>query len=161
MPFEEKPTEKHRSLWPYLIAGAVIVVAVVVGLGLFSTHKAKHSPATTSLPFGPAEKAYVSNVRFEQPKMSRYANMLHQEVTYVTGEIYNNGNRTIANMQVTMQFHDVQNHVVYSKSVRPLGANPKPLGPGQMRSFDLGFDQIPDTWNEVYPTIQVTGLLLK
>lgn len=161
MPFEAEPTEKHRSLWPFLIAGAVIVVAVLVGFGLFSTHTARHSPATMPLPFGPTEQAYVSNVRFEHPKMSRYANMLHQEVTYVTGDIYNDGNRTITNMQVTMEFRDVQNQVVYTKSVRPMGANPKPIAPGQMRAFDLGFDQIPDTWNEVYPKIRVTGLLLK
>ena len=114
-----------------------------------------------ALPFGPAEQSYVSHVRFEHPNMSRFANMLRQEVTYVTGDIYNDGNRTIANLQVTMEFRNVQNQIVYRKTVRPLGADPQPIGPGQMRSFDLGFDQIPDTWNEVYPTIHVTGLLLK
>ena len=161
MPFETEPSEKQRSLLPFLLAGAVIVVVVVVGFGIFSTQSARHSPATMPLPFGPAEQGYVSNVRFEHPNMSRYANMLHQEVTYVTGDIYNNGNRTIANLQVTMEFRNVQNQVVYRKSVRPLGTNPQSIGPGQMRSFDLGFDQIPDTWNEVYPMIRVTGLLLK
>lgn len=161
MPFEMEPTERNRSLWPFLVAGAVIVVVVLVAFGLFSSQPAGHAPAARPLPFGSAEQGYAPNVQFQNLHMSRFANMLHQQVTYVMGDINNSGNRTIGDLEITLEFKNVQGQVVYRRTVRPLEPNPMPIGPGQRRSFDLGFDQVPDDWNEAYPTIRVTGLVLQ
>lgn len=160
MEFGVEPKEKHRPLWPFLVAGAVIVVVLIFAFGLVSHHSAREAPGTKPLPFGPAEQSYAANVKFENLTMSRFENMFHQQVTYVMGDIQNEGNRTVGNLAITLEFRNIQNQVVFRQTVRPLGPNPTPLQPGQIQSFRLGFDQIPPDWNEQDPNIHVTGLVL-
>lgn len=161
MNFQVEPTEKPRSLWPSLLAGAVIVVLLLVVFGFLSRHSARQSPAAKPLPFGSAEQGYAGSLKFENLKMSRFANMFNQEVTYLAGDIYNGGDRTIGNLAVTVEFHDVQNQVVMRETLRPLEPQPVPITPGERRPFRLGFEQVPDSWNMQYPTVRVTGLVLQ
>lgn len=160
MPLGIEPSEKHRPLWPFLLAGAAIVALVLLGFGLTSRHAARQAPATKPLPFGPAERSYASNLKFENLQLSRFENMFHQQVTYLAGDVYNAGNRTIDNLEVSVEFQNVEGQVVYREKVRPLGPDPTPLQPGARQTFRLGFDQIPADWNEAEPTIRVTGLAL-
>lgn len=161
MEFGLEPKEKRRSLWPFLLAGAAIVVVLLLAFGFLSHQSAKRAPIAKPLPFGPAEQHYASNVQFQNLSMSRFANMFHQEVTYLMGDIYNGGNRTVTNLEVTVEFQNVQKQVVLRQTVRPMGPKPAPIGPGQQQSFRLGFDQVPSDWNMVYPKIRVTGLALR
>lgn len=158
--FEVSPSEKRRSMWPFLLIGAAVVIVVVVLLGVLGG-PARPGPARKPLPFGAAEQAYAPNVKFTNPKMSRFANMLNQDVTYVDGEIVNEGNRSIAALAVTVVFRNVENKVVKRQTVRPLHPGAAPIAPGERRPFRLAFDQIPDSWNMRYPDMQVTGLVLR
>jgi hypothetical protein len=161
VPLEMGPGEKRRSLWPFLVGGAIIVVVVLVIFGFFSGPSGSNAPSAKALPFGPADQSYAADVKFENLRMSRFANILHQQVTYVMGDIYNAGNRTIGDLQINMEFRDVEGKVVYQETLRPLEPNPVPIRPGERRSFQLAFDQIPSDWNEANPTIRVTGLVLQ
>jgi len=152
--------EKSRPLWPFLLAGTAIVVLVLLGFGLASRHAARQAPAAKPLPFGPAEQSYAKNLQFENLKMSRFENMFHQQVTYLAGDVFNTGIRTVGNLEIGVEFRNIQNQVVLRQKVRPLGPSPTPLEPGERHSFRLGFDQVPAAWNEQYPAIRVTGLAL-
>lgn len=161
MPFEVEPTEKRRRLWPFLVLGAVVIVGVLVFFGFFSGQSGRTAPSAKTLPFGPAEQSYAANVKFENLHVSRFANILHQQVTYVMGEIDNAGNRTIGDLEINVEFRDVEGKIVYQEKLRPLEPNPVPIRPGERRSFQLAFDQIPSDWNEANPTIRITGLILQ
>jgi len=67
-----------------LIGGAVL-------LSRYSTPA--DSEVEKPLPMGSAEQAYASQIHFLEPKMSRAANFLNQEVTYVFCTVENGGNR--------------------------------------------------------------------
>jgi hypothetical protein len=159
--FEVGPTEKPRSLWPFLVIGAAIVVVVVLALGWLGGKSTQLSPAQKPLPFGSAEQSYAPQLKFENLKMSRFANMFDQEVTYIEGDVVNQGNRTIADLQVTVVFRSVQEKVVRREVVRLLGPRPQPIPPGGKQSFRAGFEEIPDTWNMRDPDIRVSGLLFQ
>jgi hypothetical protein len=159
--FEVGPTEKRRSLWPFLVIGAAIVVVVLLALGWLGKESARQSPAQKPLPFGSAEQSYAPQLKFENLKMSRFANMFDQEVTYIAGDVVNQGNRTIADLQVTVVFRSVQNKVVRREVVRLLGMRPQPIPPGGKQSFRVGFEQVPDTWNMRDPDMRVSGLLFQ
>jgi hypothetical protein len=158
--FQIDPVEKRRSLWPFLLIGAGVVILLLALFGLLG-RSGRPERAAKPLPFGAAEQAYAKNVKFENPKMSRFANMLNQDVTYVDGDIVNQGNRSIAALEVTVVFRNVENRVVKRQTVRPLHPGAAPIAPGEHRPFRLAFDQIPDDWNMQYPNMQVTGLLLR
>ncbi|MDE3135094.1 MAG: DUF2393 family protein [Acidobacteriota bacterium] len=158
--FKIESEEKHRSLWPFLLIGVVVVAVLVVVFG-WVERPGPPGPAAKPLPFGAAEQAYAGKVKFENLKMSRFANFLNQEVTYIDGDIVNQGDRSIAALAVTVEFRNIENKVVMRQTQRPLSEQAAPIAPGERRSFRLAFEQIPDDWNMQYPKIQVTGLVLR
>jgi hypothetical protein len=112
-----------RELPVAFLAGAVIVALLVGGAILWSKHSAAtESAAPPPLPMGAAEQAYASEIKFSEPNtpMSRASNFLNQEVTYIFGTVENDGPRTINQIEVTLEFHDVFNQVVLRDSQRLL-----------------------------------------
>ncbi len=160
MNFQVTPAEKPRPLWPFLLIAAAVVVLLLGLFAWFGRQPAGKGPAETRLPFGASELAYAANVKFEHLKVSRFANMLNQVVTYLSGDVVNQGNRTIANLEVTVEFRNVRNQVVLRDTLTALGSPPAPVAPGGRSAFQLGFEGIPDDWDMQVPGIQVTGLVL-
>ena len=92
--------------------------------------------------------------------MSRAANLLNQEVTYVFGVLSNDGDRTIRELEVTIEFRDSLNQVVLRDTRRFIGPRAKPVEPLRRREIEMTFDHVPDDWNRQYPSLRVTGLVL-
>jgi hypothetical protein len=153
-----------REMPVAFLAGAVIVAILVVGAVLWSTH-ASRTPAAApaALPFGSAEQAYASQINFTKPQntpMSRATNFLNQEVTYIFGTAENDGPRTVNQIQVTLEYHDIFNQVVLrdTKTILPEQSS---LAPGQHYDFQLSYEHLPEQWNQQYPTMKISGLDLK
>lgn len=158
----EEPEDKKR-FWISLAAGAGIVLILVAAIFLFTRQTgAPGAGAVEHLPFGAEEQAYAAHIHFLGLQMSRAANFLNQEITYVTGQVSNDGVRTIREVEVTLEFHDPFNQVVLRETRALLGApRARPLEGGQRRDFQVSLEHVPDTWNHQYPSIQVTGLKLE
>ena len=153
---------KKREMPVAFLAGIAIVAIVVAGAVFWSAHSGSATPtAPQALPMGAAEQAYASQITFSEPKMSRAANFLNQEVTFVFGTVQNNGPRTVNQIQVTLEFHDVFNQVVLRDSQRLFPDRTAPLAPGQQFDFQLSYEHVPEQWNMHYPTVRVSGLDLK
>ena len=155
--------KQEKSGFPVAFAVGVAIVALLLGGAYFFTQKsASEGPrAAQALPMGPAEQAYAGKIHFLDMKMSRAANLLNQEVTYVYAVLSNDGDRTIRELEVTVEFRDILNQVVLRDTRRPLGARTQPIEPLRRREIELTFEHIPEEWNRQYPTIKVTGLVLE
>ncbi|MGB6430206.1 MAG: FxLYD domain-containing protein [Candidatus Acidiferrales bacterium] len=157
-------TRKREMPVAFLI-GAVIVALLVGAAVLWSRHSATtQSTAPPPLPMGAAEQAYAPQIKFTRPAntpMSRATNFLNQEVTYVFGTVENDGPRTVNQIEVTLEFHDIFGQVVLRDQQRLFPATAGPLGPGQQYDFQLSYEHLPDQWNQQYPTMTITGLDLK
>ena len=154
---------EERSRLPFaFLVGIVIVAVLVSGAVLYSRYA---SPAGAEiekpLPMGPAEQAYAQQIHFLEPKMSRAANFLNQEVTFVFGSVENGGDRKVKQIEITLEFHDPFNQVVLRDTQRLFLPNAAPMLPGQQRDFQVGYEHISAQWNNGYPTIRVTGLSFK
>jgi hypothetical protein len=153
------PTEERSRLPVAFAAGLIIVALLVGGAVLLGRYSSPAGPQVLKpLPIGPPEQAYAPQIHFLEPKMSRAANFLNQEVTFVFGTLENSGNRRIKQIEITLEFHDVFNQVVLRDKQRLFGPGEAPLGPGQQRDFQVGYEAMPAQWNNVYPSIRVTGL---
>lgn len=145
------------------VAGLVIVgiaVGCIVVLTRYS-HLHQEQVASAKLPFGPEEKAYAENIRFDNIQMARATNLLNQEFTYVNGTLTNGGARSIRALSVTMEFRDPFNQVVLRDTEQPIGMGNAPLGAGQKRDFQITLEHVPAQWNQQVPTFRVTGLVLQ
>ncbi len=155
--------EETKSGMPTAFLAGLVVVALLLA-GVFLLTRSRSSGglvAEKPLPMGATEQAYAVQIHFSALKMSRAANFLNQEVTFLFGSVWNDGPRALHEIEVTIEFHDFFNQVVLRDSRRVLGARSAPLAAGRRREFQLGFEHVPQDWNKQFPSLRVTGLLFE
>ena len=162
-PGESSYTAERRRFPVAFLAGAIVMALLFGGFYLLTRILGSHGPAVAvKLPFGAAEQAYAERIHFTDLHMSRSTNMIKQEFTYVTGTMSNDGVQTIRAMEVTVEFRDALNQVILRDSqfvIAPQGD--PPLNAGLSREFQVTLEHVPAEWNQEYPAIRVTGLVLQ
>lgn len=153
--------EEESRFRPAMLVGAGVVVLLLGGVLLLTRKSERAVLSGQRLPLGSIEKAYAESIHFRDLRMSRAANFLNQEVTFLFGVVSNNGSRTIREMEVTVEFRNMINQLVLRETQRIFGRYAAPLPGGQSREFQLTFEHIPADWNRQYPSLRVTGLLLE
>src|SRR5258708_37680312 len=161
----EFPGEPQPDRGPFSFALLVAAAGVVIVLAGFYLWPGRQSPSRGSAqevhpPFGPEDRAYASKILIENPGLSRAENFLHQEVTILAGELVNTGERTLREVEVTVEFYDDINQIALRESRLAVNSGSPPLGPGERRSFEVSFEHIPTSLNMQQPTVRVTGLLV-
>jgi hypothetical protein len=158
---EPQKVKRGISLVTILVS-AVAVLAVVAGLWfLFApmpTPKTGSSRAASNM--SPAEQEYVKNIQVGNIALSRAENFLHQEVTTVSGEVYNGGSQSVSGLRLTTEFSDDMNQVVLRETRALPGAPELPLAPGERRSFEISFEHVPTSWNMQQPAVRPSYLQL-
>jgi hypothetical protein len=159
----EIPGEQQPDRGPFSFALLVAAAAVVIVLAGFYLWPGRQSPSRGAQevhpPFGPEEHAYAPKIVIENVALSRAENFLHQEVTILAGELANTGERTLREVEVTVEFYDDMNQIALRESRLAINSASPPLGPGARRTFDVSFEHIPTSWNMQQPAVRVTGLL--
>jgi hypothetical protein len=161
-PGESTDREDRSRLPMALAAGAGVVILLFGGLLLVSRTMRTHGPASAeTLPFGAAEQAYAQRIHFTNMQMAHATNFLNQEFTYIAGTISNDGTRTLRRLQVTLEFHDPLNQVVLRETQLLITSPAHPLDGGQRRDFQVTLEHVPVTWDQQYPSIRVSGVVLE
>jgi len=156
------PLAERSRLPVAFLVGIAIVAVLVTGAVLYSRYAVPdESQIEKPLPMGPAEQAYAQQIQFLEPKMSRAANFLNQEVTFVFGTVQNGGDRKVKQIEIMLEFHDPFKQVVLRDTQRLFLPTAPPMLPGQQRDFQVGYEHLPAQWDNGYPSIRVTGLSFK
>jgi hypothetical protein len=160
----EIPGEQPPARGPFSFALMVASAAVVIVLAAFYLWPGRQSPSrggaqAVHLPFGPEERAYAAKIAIENLALSRAENFLNQEVTILAGDLVNTGERSLRDIELTVEFSDDMNQIALRESRLALTSASPPLGPGERRGFDVSFEHIPTSWNMQQPIVRVTGLL--
>jgi hypothetical protein len=154
---------EERSRLPVAFLIGIVIVALLVGAAVLYSRFGgpAESEVEKPLPTGPEELGYAPQIHFLEPKMSRAANFLNQEVTYVFCTVENAGNRKVQNIEITLEFHDPFKQVVLRDRQRLFLPTAPPFLPGQQRDVQIPYEHISAEWNNVFPTITVSGLSFK
>jgi hypothetical protein len=175
---------ESRSILPWAVAGAAVVIAVglflVLGHGRKPTATARATSGAGASPGGlnpgkaglAALDPYAGQLAISGLKMSQAGNMMGGQTTYIDGQIANLGQRTVSGITVQVVFGGFSGEIV-QKTTLPLDlirarepyvdtepVSADPIEPGQTRSFRLIVDSVTQDWNQNYPEIrisQVTG----
>jgi hypothetical protein len=143
----------------------VVAIAVIGSVGIYFWSGAETTPIAKNtqphLPFGSAEQAYARQIQIENAVLSRAENFIHQEVTTLSGELVNTGNRSLRDVQLTIEFSDELHQVVLRETRALYGPGVAPLAPGSRREFEVSFDHVPSSWNMQPPAVRVTGIEFK
>lgn len=157
-------TEPSDSNWrPILVGvGAVIVVMALLAWFLRSQPKTAGGPPP-----------YAAKLKLSDLKMSQAQNFVGATVTYIEGTVSNSGDKTVTHITIHVIFQDAMGEVAQLEDVPlrvqqatgpyqdavDLGASP--LAPGQSKPFRLTFEHVSANWNQAYPELQVTDVIVK
>jgi len=147
-----------------VILFAIVSVAAVIGAWLVFAPSPSHTPPAGMTParlqMTAAAQEYARNIQVGNIAMSRAENFLHQEVTVVSGEVYNAGNQPVAALRVTAQFTDDMNQVVLRESRDIIAPSDRAIAAGERRAFEISFEHVPTSWNMQQPAMRVDYLAL-
>ena len=146
-------TGKTRRLVVMAVAIAFLLLAFFLWR---ASTKNVQSGAGSQDAVGPDERAYTSNVGVDHVELSRAENFLHQEVTTISGQISNGGNRPLASVELTIEFYDDLNQIAQRETRSLIGTPGPPIPPGDHREFEVSFEHISSSWNMRQPAIKVT-----
>lgn len=158
------PPEDKLSRLPWLIAGVVILLIVVLLIAIGYTQK-------SSLP-GPHAKlsSYASHLAISNIEMSQATSMVGEQSTYIDGSIDNKGKKTITGITVQVVFADFNNQpaqtaIVQMQRIRTRQPyidtetlSAAPIAPGETVPFRLIFDHVTDDWNQNPPKLRIVGV---
>src|SRR5262245_33355008 len=142
---------------PAVIALATLFGVAALYLLFFRGPLPTPSAVRRHLPFGAGEQAYAAKLQFGNFSMSEAENFLHQKVKYLDGDVKNTGERSLAGIEVIVEFRDDMNQIALRES-RPILGAPVALSPGGTAHFQVSFDHVPPSWNMQMPVVEVAGL---
>jgi len=99
-------------------------------------------------------KNYVRNLKLSQVQMKATANYTGAR-DQVEGQITNNGDRTLARVELNCIFYDVNGMVVLRERVPIVKA---PLKPGETANFRLPFEGVSENWNQTLPQLVIAHI---
>lgn len=103
-------------------------------------------------------RGYLTSLDLSEVEMGATDNALGQTLVEITGTIRNIGDRPVRSIRLNCVFFDVYGielHRVLSTIVR----SSEGLEPGAEQAFRLPFDDIPDGWNQVLPSLYVAEIV--
>lgn len=159
-----RPSEPAERNWLPLIVAAILVLAVAGG-AIWFLGRGKSAPAVTPITAQP--DPYASSLSITNLSMSESSNLAGGKVTYLDGQITNQGSRTVTSISMQILFRDPAHEVAWNETqalqfirtrdpevdTEPVSA--APLKPGDQREFRLIFDSVPDSWDGAYPDLRI------
>lgn len=153
------PRERKQASIPPL--AIVICLALVVGAaGFFYLNKAANQPPPQLPPLTGDARDYVRNghLPISEVTMEAHESYLKQQVVEITGKIGNTGNRVIDTAEIYCVFYDSYQQVVLRERVAIVSKKMGGLAPGEIKTFRLPFDNIPQGWNQALPQIVIARI---
>ena len=152
------PTAARKKELPLIpiVIGAIAVVALIIGLFYLS------KPATTPPEERPSAEgtAYLQHLTLSNVKMKATENFMKQQVVEVEGSISNDGSRPIEHIDVHCIFAGIDGKEIHREKAAIVASKPgESLRPGQVRSFRLPFDSLPDGWNQAMPRLVIAQII--
>jgi hypothetical protein len=140
-------------------ASIVIALAGILILGVFGWLTFGDKPAPPPPPVLTAEaKQYLTNLALSNVHMQAAESYVQARLVEILGDITNHGTRNLKVVEVTCVFRDSAGEIVAREPALVVGGRSGSLAPGQTKPFRLPFDNIPDSWNQVLPSLVIAQI---
>lgn len=158
---KETPPDQQRP-WA-IFAVVAVVLAAIIAMVVMATRGPSRSARS-------APPSYSQQLALADPKVSQAQNFVGAIVTYIDGNVTNNGDKTVTAASLEATFHNSLGQIVQQEEqplriLRRSGAYPEPLdlfiaplAPHQTREFRLIFEHISADWNQQLPELKITDV---
>ena len=152
----DKQNKQPRSKALTLLIG----VGLLLGVGGFGylEWKGRSGMPAEQVVLTDEAREYLTGLDLADVDMAAMDNSLGQTLVEITGTIRNIGDKSVRSIRLNCVFFDVYGvelHRVLSTIVR----SSQGLEPGQEVPFRLPFDDIPDGWNQVLPSLYIAEIV--
>jgi len=149
-------TRERASIPPLAI---VIGIVVLAGLaGFWYLERASKQPTAPPPPLTGPAKAYVKNLKLSDVDMKAQESYMQQAVVEITGKIENAGDRVLEVVEINCVFYDAYGQMVLRERVPIVSKKMGGLAPGEIKSFRMPFDHIPESWNLALPQMVIARI---
>ena len=162
---------QEKTSWaPWIVAAVVVVLGI--GIWALTGHRSTPPPQNVGTGLAPADP-YAASLTIGGLQMSEADSFAGGKVTYIDGQITNNGQKTLNAITVQVGFKNdlgqyglriaVPLSLIRTREpyVDVQSVSASPLKPGQQRDFRLIFDQVPPDWNMQYPDLRVINVRIQ
>src|ERR1700722_16381603 len=135
-----------------IVLGLLVLVG---GAGFVFLNNKASQPAPPPPPLTREAHDYVRSLKLSNVEMQANTSYLNQQIVEITGGITNLGDRKLALVEVNCVFYDPYGQLVLRERVPVVSRKMGGLAPGETKQFRLPFDSIPESWNQVMPTMVI------
>jgi len=140
-------------------AAYVIGFLILAGLaGFWYLDRASKQPVPPPPPLTGPAKAYVRNLKLSDVNMTAHESYMQQGLVEITGKIENTGDRVLEVVEINCIFKDAYDQMVLRERVPIVNKKMGGLAPGEVKTFRLPFDHIPDSWNQALPDMVIARI---
>src|SRR5262249_54155917 len=125
---------------------------------LYLDRAAKQGPPPPPVLTGDA-KVYVRNLQLFDVEMKAQVTYMKQAVTEITGKIGNNGDSVLQMVEINCVLYDAFGQVVLRERDAIVSRKMGSVAPGEIKSFRLPFDTIPQSWNQAMPQMVIANIV--
>ena len=144
-----------------MVPPAAIVIGIVLLAGLagfwYLDHAAKR-PAPPPPPLTGPAKAYVKSLKLSDVDMKANESYMQQAIVEITGKIENAGDRVLDIVEINCIFKDAYGQMVLRERVPIVSKKMGGLAPGEVKTFRMPFDHIPESWNQALPDMVIARI---
>jgi hypothetical protein len=156
--------KKQAAIPPVMLVIGAVVAAGLAGF-VYLDRAAKRPPEAPPPLTGPA-RDYVRFLKFvsadgqsaESPKMEAHESYLKQSVVEITGNIQNTGDRVLELVEINCVFYDAYANVILRERIPIVSRKMGKLAPRETKAFRLAFDNVPEAWNQVMPSMIIARI---
>jgi hypothetical protein len=164
--------DKEERNWLPLAMAAAVVLLVAGGAILGLEHRSARGKLGV-MPISAPLDPYAGSLALTRLALSESSNLVGGKVTYLDGQISNQGEHTVTAVTVQVLFRDFAHEVAQNESqplklirvrepyidVEPVSA--APLKPGDVKEFRLIFDSVKPDWDGAFPEIRILHVVSK
>jgi hypothetical protein len=156
--FEPESSPVRKGLQPIhlILLAAVLVGATVVGYLQWRAGQPIEEPEPV---LTEEARAYLSSLELsDDTGMQATEDALGQTLLEITGSVSNHGERTLSLIDVAVVFREINGVEVDRQHAAIVNPRTGPLEPGETQEFRLPFDNVPQDWNQVFPSLYIAQI---
>lgn len=141
---------------PVTLVMGLAGVLILGALG-WLTFGAKPGPAPPPKLTAEARE-YRTNLKLSNVHMQEAESFAQGRLVEILGDVTNVGTRGVKLVEVTCVFFDYAQREVARERVFVVSGSSGGLAPGQTKPFRLPFDTLPESWNQVLPSLVIAQI---
>ena len=155
----ESPKQIEQKGPSSMVALVVLALALVGGMaGWFLYQRSADAPAEQP-ELSEEARSYLPNLPLsEDTGMAAKEDALGNTLLEITGSIRNAGERTCSLIQVNVVFRGIDGVEIDRQRSYLVSNRTGPLEPGETQPFRMAFDNVPEAWNQAFPSLFISQI---